>query len=92
MHFRFDVDGRKRDVPLFSPAFLGLVDHAFFRCPFASIDDLVTASSSDAPGAGISESEINGFLETMAKDHTHARAADDLRKGKCTTESILCWH
>lgn len=92
MHFRFAMDGRKRDVPLLSPAFLGLVDHAFFRCPFANMEDLVAASCSDAPGAGISESEINGFLETMAKDHTHARAADDLRKGKCTTESISCWH
>ncbi len=52
------MDGQKLDIPLLSPEFLGLVDHAFFRCPFASIDRLVSASSSDALGAGISESEI----------------------------------
>jgi len=68
------------------------VDHAFFRCPFASIDDLVTASCSDAPGAGISEADINKFLDSMAEDHTHAKAADDLRKGKYTTGWIYCWH
>lgn len=71
-------------MPVLSPAFLGLVDHAFFRCPFASIDDLVTASASEAPGAGISESDINKFLASMAEDHTHAKAADDLRSGTHT--------
>ena len=79
-------------MPLLSPALLGLVDHAFFRpdfrCPFASIDDLVTASGSDVPGAGISESDITKFLDCMAEDHRHAKAADDLRKGKYTSRWI----
>lgn len=78
------MDGQRRDMPVLSPAFLGLVDHAFFRCPFASIDDLVTASASEAPGAGVSESDINKFLASMAEDHTHAKAADDLRSGTHT--------
>ena len=80
------------DGPLLSLALLGLVDHTFFRCPFASIEDLIAASSSDAIGAGVSESEINAFLDLMAKDHVHSRAAEDLKKGKCTTERISCWH
>ncbi len=63
------------DVPLLSPAFLGLVYHTFFRCPFASIEDLIAASSSDTDGAGVSNSEINAFLNLMAKDHVHPRAA-----------------
>ena len=88
--YRFDEDGRRRDVPLLSPAFLGLVDHAFFRCPFACIDDLVTASASEA--AGISESDINKFLTSMAEDHTHAKAAQDLRTGTFTVGWIFCWH
>ena len=82
---RFDTDGGQQPTPLLSPAFLGLVDHAFFRCPFASMEDLVTAASSDAPGAGVSEADINGFLDLMAKDHTHKNAAADLKKGKSTT-------
>ena len=82
---RFDTDGGQQPTPLLSPAFLGLVDHAFFRCPFASVEDLVTAASSDAPGAGVSEADINGFLDLMAKDHTHKNAAADLKKGKSTT-------
>ena len=90
--YRFDVDDVRRDKPLLSPEFLGLVDHAFFRCPFASIEDLIAASSSDAPGAGVSVSDINCFLELISKDHVHSRAAEDLRKGKCTTERISCWH
>jgi len=85
---RFDTDGGQQPTPLLSPAFLGLVDHAFFRCPFASIDDLVTASGSDVPGAGISESDITKFLDCMAEDHRHAKAADDLRKGKYTSRWI----
>ena len=43
-------------------------------------------------GAGNSEADINKFLDSMAKDHTHAKAADDLRKGKYTTGWIYCWH
>ena len=43
----------------------------FVCCPLATIDYLVTATSSDAPEAGIFETYINCFLETMAKDHTH---------------------
>ena len=72
------MDNGRRDVALLGPAFLGLVDRAFFRCPLASIEDLIAASSSDAVGAGVSESEINGFLDLMAKDHVHSRAAEDL--------------
>ena len=53
------MDDVRRDKPLLSPEFLGLVDHAFFRCPFASIEDLIAASSSDTDGAGVAESEIN---------------------------------
>ena len=83
------MDDVRRDVPLLSPAFLGLVDHAFFRCPFASIEDLIAASSSDTDGAGVSESDINAFLNLMAKDHVHPRAAEDLQKGKCTIERYL---
>ena len=83
------MDNGRRDVPLLSPAFLGLVDHAFFRCPFASIEDLIAASSSDTDGAGVSESDINAFLNLMAKDHVHPRAAEDLKKGKCTIERNL---
>ena len=86
---RFDTDGGQQPTPLLSPAFLGLVDHAFFSCPFASMEDLVTAASSDAPGAGVSEADINGFLDLMAKDHTHKNAAADLKKGKSTTGWIL---
>ena len=56
--------------------------HAFFRCPFASIDDMSAASSGG--DNGVSESDINGFYELMAKDHRHGRARDDLRKGKYT--------
>ncbi len=44
--------GQQRDA-LLSPAFLGLVNHALFRCPFATHQELVTASSSDASGAGV---------------------------------------
>ena len=65
-----------------SPEFLGLVDHAFFRCPFASIDDMSAASSGGDDG--VSETDINGFYQLMAKDHRHGRARDDLRKGKYT--------
>ena len=43
-------------------------------------------------GAGISEADINKFLDCMAEDHTDAKAADNLRKGKYTTEWIYCWH
>jgi len=71
----------RRDEHLLSPEFLGMVDHAFFRCPFASIEDLTAASS----GNGVSEKDINGFYELMAKDHRQGRARDDLRKGKYTT-------
>ena len=78
------MDNGRRNVPPLSPAFLGLVNHSFFRCPFASIEDLIAASCSDAVGAGVSESEINGFLDLMAKDHVHSRAAEDLKKGKCS--------
>ena len=89
---RFDTDGGQQPTPLLSPAFLGLVDHAFFRCPFASMEGLVTAASSDAPGAGVSEADINGFLDLMAKDHTHKNAAADLKKGKSTTGWIPLAH
>ena len=78
---RFGEDGEKRDELLLSPKFLGMVDHAFFRCPFASIEDLTAASS----GNGVSEKEINGFYELMDKDHRQGKARDDLRKGKYTT-------
>ena len=88
---RFNTDGGQQPTPLLSPAFLGLVDHTFC-CPFASMEDLVTADSSDAPGAGVSEADINGFLDLMAKDHTHKNAAGDLKKGKLITASISCWH
>ena len=83
------MDAVRRDKPLLSPEFLGLVDHAFFRCPFASIEDLIAASSSDTDGAGVAESEINAFLNLMAKDHVHPKAAEHLRKGKCTIERYL---
>ena len=83
------MDNGRRDVHLLSPAFLGLVDHAFFCCPFASIEDLIAASSSDTDGAGVAESEINDFLNLMAKDHVHPKAAEDLKKGKCTIERYL---
>ena len=71
----------RRDEHLLSPEFLGMVDHAFFRCPFASVEDLTAASS----GHGVSEKDINGFYELMDKDHRQGRARDDLRKGKYTT-------
>jgi len=59
------------------------VDHAFFRCPFASIDDMSAASSGGDDG--VSESDINGFYELMAKDHRHGPwPSSDLRKGKYT--------
>ena len=66
---------------LLSPEFLGMVDHAFFRCPFASIEDLTAASS----GNGVSEKDINAFFDLMDKDHRHGKARDDLRTGKYTT-------
>ena len=72
----------RRDEHLLSPEFLGMVDHAFFRCPFASIEDLTAASSGNH---GVSEKEINGFYELMDKDHRQGKARDDLRKGKYTT-------
>jgi hypothetical protein len=80
-YYRFNEDGVRRDEHLLSPEFLGMVDHAFFRCPFASIEDLTAASS----GHGVSEKDINGFYELMDKDHRQGRARDDLRKGKYTT-------
>ena len=43
--YRFDEDGTRREAPLLSQAFLGLVDHSFFRCPFASIDESMTTLS-----------------------------------------------
>ena len=89
---RFNTDGGQQPTPLLSPAFLGLVDHAFFRCPFASMEDLVTAASSDAPEAGVSEADINCFLDLMAKDQTHKNAAVDLKRGRLITASISCWH
>jgi len=80
-YYRFNEEGERRDEHLLSPEFLGMVDHAFFRCPFASIEDLTAASS----GNGVSEKEINGFYELMDKDHRQGKARDDLRKGKYTT-------
>ena len=80
-YYRFDEAGARRDEHLLSPEFLGMVDHAFFRCPFASIEDLTAASS----GNGVSEKDINGFFELMDKDHRQGKARDDLRTGKYTT-------
>jgi hypothetical protein len=80
-YYRFNKAGGRRDEHLLSPEFLGMVDHAFFRCPFASIEDLTAASS----GNGVSEKDINAFFELMDKDHRQGKARDDLRKGKYTT-------
>ena len=80
-----------RRKALLSPEFLGLVDHAFFRCPFASIDESMTTWSPRL-AQGISEADINNFLGCMAQDHTHAKAADNLKKGKYTTGWIYCFH
>ena len=77
------MDGRRRYTLLLSPAFLGLLDHAFFRYPFACMEDLVNASSSDDHGARVSAADMNSFLKKIAKEHTHAKAADDLKKGNC---------
>ena len=68
---------------MLSPEFLGLEDHAFFLCSFASIDDLTAASSGGDDGFSVTD--INGFYELMAKDHRNGSARDDLRKGKYTT-------
>ena len=38
---------------------------------------------------GVAESEINAFLNLMTKDHVHPKAAEHLRKGKCTIERYL---
>jgi hypothetical protein len=80
-YYIFYESGVRRDEHLLSPEFLGMVDHAFFRCPFASIEDLTAASS----GNGVSEKDINAFFELMDKDHRQGKARDDLRKGKYTT-------
>ena len=82
------MDGTRRERP-----FSALHLWAWWTTPSSVVnDDLVAASCSDFAGAGISEADINKFLDFMAEDHTHAKAADDLRKGKYTTGWIYCFH
>ena len=39
-----------------------------------------------------SPADINKFVGCMSEDHTHTKAANDLRKGNYTTGWIYCFH
>ena len=70
---------------LLSPAFLGLVDHAFFRCPFASIDESMTTWSPRLAQMSLER----GFLRpTSTSFWTAWRRTTRIQKPQTTSEKV----